>query len=274
MTVRRLLGGRWQAALINLAIVVGLLGAANFLPQDNSLRDRRAAGVLKLCVPATFPPLVTGDAQMPGYDIDLAKAMAERMGLRLTVNTVPSIGRDFNPRNWNLTRAQCDVIGGGIADTIQSRGFLQLLPTGLEIGWLMIAPDGALPPSGATVAVLPGTSGLDRLALSAWLRDHGYRPRPVRSTSELADMLARGEATAAIGESLTIAPLLARLDGEKALWPEGENISPRPLAFGTWKGDVTLKRAMQSALADLEQSGVAEALRTRYGQTDVAASPS
>src|SRR5690606_24260426 len=139
-----------------------------FLPADTSLSQIRERGVLKLCVPESYPPLVTGNPEQPGYDVELAKGIAKHLGVRLAVNTLPTIGRDFNPRNWMVTRAQCDMLGGGVADTLQTRNFMQTLPTGIELSWMLIAPSGELPAPGNTIVIIPGSSGLDRLQLSSF----------------------------------------------------------------------------------------------------------
>ncbi len=176
---------RWLQVAINLAVVVVLLFAVSFLPPDTSLADRRRAGVLKLCVPPSYPPLVTGDPAKPGFDVELVAAIATQMGLKLLVNTVTSIGSDFNPRNWSLTRGQCDVVAGGVADTAQTRSFLETIPTPAETGWVGISATGRLPEANGSVAVLPGTSGLDRLQLSGWLREQALRVVPTRTPAAI-----------------------------------------------------------------------------------------
>ena len=104
-----------RADLITLIIIFGLMGAVYLLPPDTSLSEVRRIGTLKACVPASYPPLVTGDPDMPGFDIDLLGDIASRMGLRLQLNVNPQMGRDFNPRNWRVTRAQCEILAGGVA---------------------------------------------------------------------------------------------------------------------------------------------------------------
>ena len=265
------LRGRWWPAIRNLGIVLTILALASLLPQDNSLAERRAAGVLKLGVPPVYPPLVTGKPDRPGYDVELARILSDRIGLRLVVNVVPTIGRDFNPRNWNLTRAQCDMIGGGIADTPTARGFLQLLPTGERIGWLLLLPAGALPPSGSTLAILPGASGLNRLALSAWMRREGYRPLLAPDGVALRNALLEHRAAAAVGENFALSAEAP--PGFTAVWPDDPALAPVSLAFGTWKGDVTLKRALSAALSDAAQGGEIASLRSRYGLSAEAGQP-
>ncbi|MET3924522.1 transporter substrate-binding domain-containing protein [Devosia sp. 2618] len=256
---------RWLQAGFNIALVAALLTAISFLPPDTSLADRQRSGVLKVCVPASYPPLITGNPAEPGYDAELVKAVADQLGLSLSLNVLPSIGKDFNPRNWFLTRAQCDIVAGGVADTIQTQGFLQTLPTDAETGWVGISPTGAMPPSGSVVGVLPGTSGLDRLALSSWLRQQGLRAQLMTSADELGRALAAGTIAAGITERFVASSLSIDTNLNPIFWLD-ESVFPHyRMALGLWKGDQTLKRAVANALTTLANSGVTEALRHRYG---------
>lgn len=245
--------------------MVLLLLAASFLPPDTSLGDRLEAGVLKLCVPPSFPPLVTADPERPGYDVELAGAVARSLGIRLQVNALPSIGRDYNPRNWLLTRGQCDMVGGGVADSAQSRSFLQTIPTQARTGWIGISASGTMPDAGGTVAVLPGTSGLSRVALSTWLRGQQLQGRLVRDAEALATVLASGEADAAVTERFLASGLVLDPSRFQPFWLEGDAFASVPMALGLWKGDQTLKNAVETAIAALEQNGDLDRLRSVYG---------
>ena len=264
---------RWLQAGLNIAIVAGLLAAVSYLPPDTSLQDRQRDGVLKVCVPASYPPLITGDPARPGFDAELADAIAKNLGLKLALNVLPSIGRDFNPRNWSLTRAQCDIIAGGVADTTQTRSFLQTLPTPAETGWVGISATGTMPPSGSVVAILPGTAGLDRLALSGWLRKQGLRAQLMRSPAQLEQALKSGSVAAGITERFVAASLDLDTNALTMFWLD-ESISPRfRMALGLWKGDQTLKRAVADALELFEKSGVMLRLGARYGLDEDVAEP-
>lgn len=256
---------RWLRAGLNIAFVAALLTAVSFLPPDTSLADRQKAGVLKVCVPQSYPPLITGDPARPGFDAELVAGVAKELGLTLALNVLPSMGKDFNPRNWFLTRAQCDLIAGGVADTEQTRGFLQTLPTGAETGWVGVSASGAMPPSGSVVGVLPGTSGLDRLALSSWLRQQGLRAKLMRSPAELAQGLQSGAIVAGITERFVATSLDLDPSSFRTLWIEGPEFPHFRMALGLWKGDQTLKRAVESALERLGSSGVIDTLRAQYG---------
>lgn len=255
---------RWLQVALNLALVVVLLVAASFLPPDTSLADRQRAGALKLCVPPSYPPLVTGDPARPGFDVELVAAIADKLKLKLLVNTLSSIGSDFNPRNWALTRGQCDLVAGGVADTVQTRSFLQTIPTPAETGWVGVSRSGQLPAAGGTVAVLPGTSGLDRLQLSSWLREQSLRGVPARTPQQFADVLAGGQAEAGITERFVASTLNLGAD-QKLFWLPADRFPRYRMALGLWKGDQTLKRAIESALESLAASGALSALESTYG---------
>ncbi|MDZ4134691.1 MAG: ABC transporter substrate-binding protein, partial [Paracoccaceae bacterium] len=134
-SVRKLAG-----ELGGLGVVVALLLLVGFLPPDTSLSEIRKNGVLKVCVPTTYPPLVTGNPDRPGIDIELLGAIADFIGVELLLSPNDAIGRDFNPRNWAITRGNCQVLAGGVVDSALTRSFLDTGPAYARTGWAIIAP--------------------------------------------------------------------------------------------------------------------------------------
>ena len=104
--------GRWRGGLSYL-FIFGLLGGVYLLPPDTSLSEVRKTGILRACLPPSYPPLVTGNPAAPGIDVELATAIAAKLSLRLVTSLNQAMGQDFNPRNWRVTRAQCEMLAGG-----------------------------------------------------------------------------------------------------------------------------------------------------------------
>jgi ABC-type amino acid transport substrate-binding protein len=256
---------RWRVGLVNLGVIVALLVAVSYLPPDTSLRDVQRTGSLKVCVPPLFPPLVTGDAAQPGFDVELVRKIAERLNLKLSISEQPLMGQDFNPRNWILTRAQCDLIAGALADTVQNRGFLQMLPTDVETGWVALSRDGALPAAGASVGVLAQSSGLGRVALSSWLRAKGLRAVRAATAQALLEAVANGNVEIGISERFALARLDPEAVGLREDWLTDESFAHNKMALGMWKGEQTLWRAVAGAVDALRAGGELEQLRERYG---------
>lgn len=253
---------RLRRSFGGIGIVLVLLLAVTFLPPDNSLKEVQAAGSLGACVPPSYPPLVTGDVDRPGVDIELLKAVAARLGVDLSLNPNDAIGRDFNPLNWGLNRAQCQVIAGGVVDSDQTRSFLETGPPYAKTGWAILSPQHLTELKGLNIGVLTLVSGLDRIGLANSLRSAGARVQVVRRPEDLVAGIAEHRFDAGITESL-LAARLAADNHWAAAWMPTE-LARYNLVFGLWKGDVTLKRAINQAFADLAADGTIAAILARY----------
>jgi polar amino acid transport system substrate-binding protein/cystine transport system substrate-binding protein/membrane-bound lytic murein transglycosylase F len=262
------MSGRTWRDLGAVVVIVALLGAATLLPPDTSLRVVRDRGSLRVCVPEAYPPLVTPDAERPGIDVELADAIAEDLGLRLQLVPNPSIGRDFNPRNWRINRAQCEIIAGGVVATDLTRSFLETTPPHLQTGWAIVH-DGAVGTlEGATVGFAPGASGLDRIELSRYLRSIEAEVRRLPDLAALEAALLADEVDAGVSEALIVRTVAGRHDWTAAYLPEP--LEPAPITLGLWKGDLTLLRAVRSALGRLRAEGAIDALIESYGVAPIA----
>jgi ABC-type amino acid transport substrate-binding protein len=248
--------------IISLAGVFGLLSAVYLLPPDTSLREVQAAGTLRVCLPPSYPPLVTGNAAAPGMDVELLRAVAAELGVRLVVVTNSAIGADFNPRAWRITRAQCEMLGGGVAGSRTTRSFLDTTPAYADTGWAWLAAHSDNDLRDQRIGVLVSASGLDRLALSAWLREAKARITVVASATELVDGVKQGRFDAGVTERL-LAVQLAAQSGLTVGWMPPELVR-YPLVFGLWKGDLTLKRAIVAAMIRLQRSGEMATIEARY----------
>lgn len=253
--------------LISFGVVLALLVGVSFLPPDTSLREVERAGALRACIPPIYPPLVTGDPEKPGVDIELLQAVAQRMGLTPVLNENRAMGRDFNPRNWGLNRAQCQVIAGGVVDSDQTRSFLETGPPYAQTGWAIVSPTPVGNLQGKRIGVLTLISGLDRIGLASLLRVEGATARVVTSPEALIAGISDGTFDAGVTEAM-LASRLAADNGWTVAWAPPE--LPRyNLVLGLWKGDITLKRVIDRTFAQLSSDGTIAAIMERYGITPI-----
>ena len=250
--------------VISFAAVFGLLGAVYLLPPDTALRQVRDAGTLRVCLPPLYPPLVTGDPAAPGIDIDLMHAIARELGVAVLPVVNPAMGMDFNPRSWRITRAQCEVLAGGVIGSPVTRSFLETTQAYASTGWAWIAERSPPALDGRRVGVLVGVSGLDRVALAAWLRRAKAQVSITLDATELVEGLKDGRFDYGVTESLLATELAAPL-GWRVGWMPDE-LARYPIVLGLWKGDLTLKRAIVTAIARLQRSGELTAIIARYTQ--------
>jgi ABC-type amino acid transport substrate-binding protein len=248
--------------VISFAGVFGLLGAVYLLPPDTALREIRAAGTLRVCLPPSYPPLVTGDPAKPGIDVEMLRAIARELGVGLVTIVNPVMGRDFNPRAWRITRAQCAVLAGGVVGSATTRSFLETTQAYAKTGWAWIAPRRDAAFEGRRIGVLVGVSGLDRVALAAWLRAAKARVTVTLDGAELVQGLKEGRFDIGITERLLAAELATPL-GWSVGWLPAE-LGRYTVVLGLWKGDLTLKRAIVSAMGRMQRSGELAAIMARY----------
>ncbi len=249
--------------LAGVVIVLGLLLLITFLPPDTSLREVEANHAIRACVPTTYPPLVTGDSDRPGIDVEILRAVADYIGVELLLNPNDAIGRDFNPRHWAINRGKCQVLAGGVVDSTLTRSFLDTGPPYAETGWAIVAPTPLEDIDGLTVGALTIISGLDRIGLASYLRRRNVTVRVVRNGQELVDGIASGELDGGVTETLLAGGLAADNDWWVASLPD--ELDRYNLVFGLWKGDLTLKREIVQAFRQLESDGTLAAILERYG---------
>jgi ABC-type amino acid transport substrate-binding protein len=247
---------------LSYLMIFGLLAGVYLLPADTSLSEVRRAGLLRACMPPVYPPLVTGDANAPGIDVELLRALADKLALKLAITPNPAIGQDFNPRNWRVTRAQCEVLAGGVVASPVTRSFLETSPSYAQTGWGIVSPKPVGDLQGRRAIVLTGISGLDRLALSRFLRSKSIEFTIAPNAAELMSALRDGRADFGVTEML-LADQIAAREGFSAEWAP-EELPRFPVVFGLWKGDLTLKRAIVDGLAQIEKSGEMAKIMARY----------
>jgi ABC-type amino acid transport substrate-binding protein len=144
---------------------------------------------------------------------------------------------------------------------------METSPSYAETGWAVIMPK---PPAntqlvglpGRKAGVLAGFSGLDRIGLARYLREHMIEFGIVPGTAELVQGLRDGRFDFGVTEHL-LAEQLASREGWSVAWAPPE--LPRyPVVLGLWKGDLTLKRAIVGGLEKMERDGEMTAILARY----------
>jgi ABC-type amino acid transport substrate-binding protein len=250
---------RWRG-LLSYVFIFAPLAAVYLLPPDTSLAEVRHAGILRACVPTLYPPLVTGDPAAPGIDVEIVRAVAVGMGVRTDFTVEDAMGRDFNPRSWHVTRAQCELLAGGIVASPATKSFLETSPSYAQTGWAFLLSK-PIDIAGRRAGVFAGASGLDRIALARFLRERKVMPTIVPRADLLEAGLRDGRFEFGVTERL-IADQIAARDGYAVEWVS--DLPRYPLALGLWKGDLTLKRSVVDGLARLERSGEMAAILARY----------
>jgi len=152
-------------------------------------------------------------------------------------------------------------------DSGQTRSFLETGPSYADTGWAIVSPAPLASLEGLNVGALALVSGLDRIGLASFLRAGGATARVVTNSEALVAGISDGTFAAGVTEAMLAAKLAAE-NGWTVAWTPPE-LARYHLVFGLWKGDMTLKRAIDQAFAELAANGTIAAILTRYGAAPI-----
>jgi ABC-type amino acid transport substrate-binding protein len=246
-----------------IVVVVCLLLLVTLLPPDTSLHEVQKNKTLRVCTPSVYPPLVTGNPEQPGIDVEILQALTKKMGVKLMLNPNDAMGRDFNPRNWAINRGKCEVIAGGVINSKLTRSFLDTGPSYASSGWAIISPSPLGEIKNQKIGVLSLISGMDRIGLASYLRSREISVQIFRNSDDLISAINRQEIPAGVTEVMLAGFLAKQNNWIAELLPN--EINQIDLVFGLWKGDLTLKREIRAAFNELENQGVIAEILARYG---------
>lgn len=217
----------------------------------------RKAGVLRVAIDLRYPPYGGIDAgQKAGLDIDVASALAERLGLKLEVV-------DARPENGAvmLRDGKVDVMVAGIG--IDRAVAMDLAFAGSYVNdgpAVFSASEGTV-----TLSALGGMRvAAQRESAAYWVLADEFGEDAVTVVPTLRDALsavASGTADFAAGDGVVGAYMLR--DFPK-LHFNGQIAPAVPVGVALSKTDPDLEQAVRAALNDLSAHGVLETLRRKW----------
>lgn len=246
------------AVLLALA-AVGL--AAGWGRAADTLEAVKQKGVLTVGVKYRVPPFgfvdpATGD--LAGYDVDLARAIAAKLGVQVAVRPVDQVNRIPELLEGNIDLIAANMTAG--SDTGRVIDFSDAY---------LITGQGFLAKKG-TVQALTDLSGKKIGVLAGSVSEAGVRRSlPSATVVPFTDLktglqaLHTGEIDAASGDSSLLPALVRMLPAGQFEIPRVQ-ISEIPYSLGVRKGDANLLNAVNLALKELEQSGDARKLVDRW----------
>ena len=247
-----------------------VLLAAGAVQAADLLDDVKQRGTLRIAVEGTYPPFNYKDdkGQLTGFDVDVAKAIAAKLGVK----------PEFTTTEWSgilagLSAGKYDVIVNQVAATDKRRETFDFSePYVISAPQLIVRADEkrqlatAADLKGKKIGVGQGSNYAD-LAKSI----DGADVRVYPGAPEYLQDLATGRIDAAINDTLLI-PYLAQKTKlpVKAGAPIGK---PESNAIPFRKGNPKFKQAIDKALADMKADGSYTKISTQWFGRDVSKPP-
>lgn len=246
------------AAMTCLALAMGGCSSSHYQP---ALKDPAVeppvigqAGTLRVGVDTTNPPLAgMGSDKIIGIDVDIAAALADRLGLKLSIVDVGS-----DPEGA-LAEGKVDIVMG--IDQSEGGDFWlseAYLPTGVAA--FASSPDAPVPVAGGSAKFSAQIS-----SKSAWAVSNEFGDAALTSTTNLTDAfadLANGTDSYVAADAVI---------GSYAAHGQGVDVSivamllaPSGYCIGVSKDNADLQATVAQAVGDLTGGGVIDVIEKKW----------
>nr|WP_122012060.1 amino acid ABC transporter substrate-binding protein [Maliibacterium massiliense] len=238
---------------------------------DTSLKDIQSKGKLVMGLDDSFPPMGFRDDnnEIVGFDIDLARAVAEKLGVELQLQPI-----DWKAKEMELNNKNVDVLWNGFTLTDERKeNLLCSEPYMFNKQIIVVNADSDIKAkadlAGKTVALQDGSSAEEALEKDTALKDS------LKGTVGFSDNvkalldLSNGQVDAVLVDSV-VANYYIHLDQNEGKFRIlDDSLAAEEYGIGMRKGDASLKEAIDKAIADLIADGTFKTLSEKWFSEDV-----
>ena len=253
------------------ALVFGLLFAscAKKAETDQSLKKVTDKGVLVLGLDDAFPPMGFRDAnnEIVGYDIDLAKEVAKRMGVTLQLQPI-----DWNAKEQELNTGKIDCIWNGFTITEERAKNLSFTKPYMKNAQVVVVrKDSGFTAlsdlNGKNVGVQAGSSAAGAIDGAA-----GFKAS-LKGVIEFKDNLTALMDLEIKGVDGVVMDLIVANDNivrsGKAYAILGDQLAPEDYGIGFRKNDLALTNKVQVTLEEMAKDGTIAAISAKWFGADI-----
>lgn len=258
----------WIAGALALGLAIALwAGGATLMSQDRAWERIQRDRVLRVATDASYPPFsaVGPDGVLYGLDVDLAQALASRMGVEARIENIT-----YDALLQAVDSERVDVvISAFVADTNQLDD-AAYSDSYFVAGLRVVAPvsDADEPSASApwawardrALGVEYGSAG-DVLVRQWARRGGGVSAELYPTAAEALDALGAGELKAALVDTVTAHDFVSR---QAAFHLVGPTFEAEPYVVVTGARSPRLLAEINRLLADLESDGTLPALREKH----------
>jgi polar amino acid transport system substrate-binding protein len=243
--------------------------AASAAAADSSLKAVQDKGKLVLVLDDSFPPMGyrDDDNQIVGYDIDLAKEVAKRLGVALVTQPI-----DWNAKEQELNTGKIDCIWNGFTITEERAKAMAFTKPYLKNAQVVVVRKGSgystlASLKGKKVGLQAGSSASDALDGAKDFK------ASLKQVVEFKDNLTALMDLEAKGVDAVVLDLIVANDNIKrsgkafAVLPE--SLAPENYGVGFRKNDLALRDAVQAALEAMAKDGSIAAITKKWFGSDI-----
>lgn len=264
-----------SVSLAVLAIVaLGLTGCSKAAKNDGSGKDTslqtiKSKGKLVLGLDDAFPPMGyrNENNEIIGYDIDLAKEVAKRLGVELVLQPI-----DWNAKEQELNTGKIDCIWNGFTITEERAKNMAFTKPYLKNAQVLVvkksAPYQTLTDlKGKSIGLQAGSSAAEALNSAADFK------ASLKNVVEFKDNLTALMDLEVGGVDAVIMDLIVANDNIKRAGKDyrilAESLSAEDYGVGFRKNDLALRDAVQATLEAMAKDGTLANITTQWFGSDI-----
>jgi polar amino acid transport system substrate-binding protein len=235
---------------------------------DNSLDKVKKAGVLKVGLEDSFPPMEFRDKQneLKGFDIDMANEIGKKLGVKTEF-----VCTDFNGIILALKSGKFDTIISGLSITDERKKEISFSDPYVTNSQIIVVKNGnttiknANDLKGKIIGVGLGTTSE---TVAAKLQGLKEVKKYDKTTEELQDLLI-GRIDAVVVDEPVGRYYISDSDKKDKYSVLEEKLSKEPMGIGFKNEDKGLKEAVQKAADELKKDGTFSKLSIKWFGTDI-----
>lgn len=237
--------------------------------KDTSLQTIKTKGKLVLGLDDAFPPMGyrNENNEIVGYDIDLAKEVAKRLGVELVLQPI-----DWNAKEQELNTGKIDCIWNGFTITEERSKNMAFTKPYLKNAQVLVvkkaSPYQTLSDlKGRSIGLQAGSSAAEALDSAAEFKTN------LKKVIEFKDNLTALMDLEVGGVDAVIMDLIVANDNIKRAGKDyrilAESLSAEDYGVGFRKNDLALRDAVQATLEAMAKDGSLAAITTQWFGSDI-----
>jgi polar amino acid transport system substrate-binding protein len=236
---------------------------------DSSLSDLKKRGVFVLGLDDSFPPLGFRDEnnEIVGYDIDLAKEVAKRLGVEFKAQPI-----DWDAKEMELNTGKIDCIWNGFTITKDRKEALSFTKPYLNNEQVLVVRNGSGIKSladmkGKIVGLQSGSSAQEAVDGNASFAGSVKKQVMFKDNVTALNDLAIGGVDGVVMDSV-VANYSIKATG-KPFTVVDEPLSLEEYGVAFRKGDAALRDEVQKTLEDMQKDGTVTAVSLKWFGRDI-----
>jgi ABC-type amino acid transport substrate-binding protein len=264
---------RLVSLLMVMLILVPLLAACGKTESEDELAAIKESGLLKVGISADYPPyqFVDTSGQFTGFDVDLTKEIADRLGVKVEYVDVP-----FDTLFTALQEGKFDIAAGSHMKTAEREAVMEFPRAHWTTKNAMLVQDSFDCNQLKTVedigkfVVGEQTGGIEEKFMRETLVDKGLLPADNLKLYERVDSLAQevkaGRVDMAMNKIEVWLAYVKELGGLKLCYVPGLVEGGVYMSFK--KGEAGLRDAVDKIIGDLQNEGWLDEQAKKYNMTE------